>query len=50
MAWAEDVRRRAPDLTGTDFFRAFPIRDRVQRQRMRDSLAELGFELDTVAP
>jgi len=43
-AWADDVRRRSPQLTGADFFRAFPIRDRLQRQRMMASLAALGFD------
>lgn len=43
QAWASDVRRRAPQLTGADFFRSFPIQDGTQRQRMADSLAALGF-------
>jgi TolB-like protein len=43
-SWADDVRRRTPGLTRTDFFRAFPIRDQVQRRRMADALAALGFD------
>jgi TolB-like protein len=42
-AWADDVRRRSPELTTADFFRAFPIRDSAQRQRMAGALASLGF-------
>jgi len=43
-AWADDVRRRMPGLTRTDFFHAFPVRDAVQRRRMADALAALGFD------
>ncbi len=43
-AWTDDVRRRMPELTRTDFFRAFPVRDAVQRRRMADALATLGFD------
>ena len=42
--WADDVRRRMPGLTRTDFFRAFPVRDAVQRRRMAEALAVLGFD------
>ena len=42
-AWAADVRRRAPQLTGRDFFQAFPIQNPFQRQRMAEALAKLGF-------
>ena len=41
--WADDVRRRTPKLSATDFFRAFPIQDAAQRGRMADALATLGF-------
>ena len=43
-AWADDVRQRSPGLTAADFFRAFPIQDSGQRQRMADALATLGFD------
>lgn len=43
-SWVDDVRRRTPQLTRTDFFRAFPIRHPEQRRRMADALAALGFD------
>ncbi len=44
LAWVEDTRRRLPGVTRTDFFHAFPIRDPLQRQRMAQALAVLGFK------
>ncbi len=43
QAWVNDVQRRMPGITRSDFFRSFPIRDPRQRQRMDAALAELGF-------
>ena len=43
-AWADDVRRRMPGVTRTEFFQTFPFRDQRQRRRMADALDELGFE------
>jgi TolB-like protein len=42
--WADDVRGRRPNITRTDFFDAFPIRNQEQRRRMADALAVLGFD------
>ncbi|MEM1111889.1 MAG: winged helix-turn-helix domain-containing protein [Pseudomonadota bacterium] len=47
QSWAEEVRRRSPDLRTDDFFRAFPIRNSNQRKRMGLALDSLGFRTDS---
>jgi hypothetical protein len=42
-AWAEATRGRSPDLTGAEFFRAFPFRDGAIRARLGAVLAQHGF-------
>lgn len=41
--WADDVRRRSPQLNREDFFRAFPLREEAMRSRLANALGELGF-------
>ena len=42
-AWAESVRERNPQLTGSDFFAAFPLKDEALRKRAAAALKTLGF-------
>jgi hypothetical protein len=45
--WTAEVRRRAPDITTSDFFKAFPFRNLRQRERMANALTELGFQQES---
>jgi TolB-like protein len=42
-AWAANVRLRNPQLTGADYFRAFPMRPQATRERVAAALARFGF-------
>jgi tetratricopeptide (TPR) repeat protein len=42
-AWAANVRLRNPQLTGADYFRAFPMRPQTTRDRVAGALARYGF-------
>ena len=42
-AWAEDVRRRSPQLRREDFFRSFPMKIDAMRARVSSALAAVGF-------
>ena len=42
-AWAASVRIRNSTLTRADFFRSFPMKCEVTRQRVSDALARFGF-------
>jgi TolB-like protein/Tfp pilus assembly protein PilF len=41
--WAANVRERSPQLTGADFFRAFPMRTEPLRTQFATALQKLGF-------
>jgi TolB-like protein len=41
--WAETARARRPDVSTTDFFRAFPFRDGAIRRRISLALGRYGF-------
>ena len=42
-AWARSALNRRPDLTGADFFKAFPFRDPITRQRISETLVRLNL-------
>jgi TolB-like protein/Tfp pilus assembly protein PilF len=42
-SWAANVRSRNPTLTGSDFFRAFPMTSEATRARVSKALARFGF-------
>jgi hypothetical protein len=42
-SWAANVRERNPSLTRDDFFRAFPMKAELARQRVSDALGIYGF-------
>lgn len=41
--WAANVRERAPALSVTDFFAAFPLRSALMRERVAAALSAMGF-------
>lgn len=43
VAWAADVRKRGPLLSGVDFFRGFPVKAEPMRTKIADALQGLGF-------
>jgi TolB-like protein/Tfp pilus assembly protein PilF len=42
-SWAKNVRSRNPELTRSDFFRAFPMKMEDTRARVADALGRFGF-------
>jgi len=42
-AWADEVRRRRPQLASADFFRSFPMQDASMRSRLAGALESVGF-------
>jgi TolB-like protein len=42
-SWAANVRSRSRALTGSDFFRAFPMKPQTTKARVSNALQRLGF-------
>jgi TolB-like protein/DNA-binding winged helix-turn-helix (wHTH) protein len=42
--WANNVKRRNPQLTQRDFFQSFPFQDAITRRRIAEGLGRYGIE------